>query len=80
VTDSEGLRQRDVVTVTPETKLWVDVPYGRFHRVLLIKESEGIERRLLDYKFYAWGVGLVLGVEVSGGSDRAELVRFTRAG
>jgi hypothetical protein len=58
----------------------VEVPYGRFRRVLLIKESEGIQRGLLDYKFYARGVGLVLGVEVSGGSDRAELVRFTPAG
>ncbi len=32
----------------------------------------------LDYKFYARGVGPVLGVEVSGGSDREELVSFER--
>ncbi|MGH2982992.1 MAG: hypothetical protein ACRDK5_01860 [Solirubrobacterales bacterium] len=39
--------------------------------------TELIQRSLLDYKFYARGVGPVLGVEVSGGSDREELVRFT---
>jgi hypothetical protein len=56
----------------------VEVPFGRFrHSVLLIQETERIERSLLDYKFYARGVGPVLGIEVSGGSDREELVRFT---
>jgi hypothetical protein len=57
----------------------VEVPYRLFRRrVLLIKETEGIERTLLDYKFYARGVGLVLGVEISAGAAREELVSFTR--
>jgi hypothetical protein len=56
----------------------VEVPAGSFRRVLLIRETEGIERTLLDYKFYARGVGLVLGLEVSGGSGREELVSFRR--
>jgi hypothetical protein len=57
----------------------VEVRAGRFpRRVLLIKETEGIERDLLEYKFYARGVGPVLGIEVSGGSGREELVRFRR--
>ena len=55
------------------------VPWRRFPSgVLLIKETEGIERSLLDYKFYARGVGLVLGVEISGGSGREELIGFHR--
>jgi hypothetical protein len=56
------------------------VPFGRFRDVLLIKESEGIERALLDYKFYARGVGPVLGIEVSAGSGREELVNYTPGG
>jgi hypothetical protein len=56
------------------------VPFRSFKRVLLIKESEPIQRSLLDYKFYARGVGKVLGIEVSGGTGREELVRFTRGG
>jgi hypothetical protein len=56
----------------------VEVPFGRFgRRVLLTKESSPLDPRgFLDYKFYAPGVGLVLGVEISGGSDREELVRY----
>jgi hypothetical protein len=46
-------------------------------RVVYIKESEGIERALLDYKFYARSVGPVLGIEVSAGSGREELVSYT---
>jgi hypothetical protein len=30
----------------------------------------------LEFKFYARGVGPVLAVSVSGGSDREELIRF----
>ena len=54
-----------------------EVPFGRFRNVLLIKETEGIERTLLDYKFYARGVGQVLGIEVSAGSGREELVSYS---
>jgi hypothetical protein len=53
------------------------VPAGRFRDVVMIKETEGIERALLDYKFYARGVGPVLGIEVSAGSGREELVTYT---
>ena len=53
-----------------------EVRFGKFRDVLLIKETEGIERALLDYKFYARGVGLVLGIEVSAGSGREELVSY----
>ena len=35
-----------------------------------------LEPKVLEFKFYARGVGPVLAVSVSGGSDREELVRF----
>ena len=57
-----------------------EVPYRRFGScVLLIKETSPLDPPgALDYKFYAKGVGPVLGVEISGGSDREELVDFHR--
>jgi hypothetical protein len=57
-----------------------ETPLRRFRkRVLLTKETSPLDPRgFLDYKFYGRGVGLVLGVEVSGGSDREELVRYRR--
>jgi len=57
-----------------------EVPYRRFGSgVLLIKETSPLDPPgALDYKFYARGVGPVLGLEVSGGSDRDELLSFER--
>jgi hypothetical protein len=38
-----------------------------------------LEPRLLEHKFYARGVGLVLALEISGGAKRVELLRFERS-
>ena len=54
------------------------VPYGHFRRVLMIREDNPLEPRALEFKFYARGIGPVLAVSVSGGSDREELVRYRR--
>ena len=54
------------------------VPFGHFRDVLMIREDNPLEPRVLEFKFYARGVGPVLAVSVSGGSDREELVRFRR--
>jgi hypothetical protein len=56
----------------------VEVPYGHFGHVLMTKDVNPLQPRALEYKFFARGVGPVLSVGVSGGSDREELVRFTR--
>jgi hypothetical protein len=56
----------------------VEVPAGHFRGVLMTRETNRLEPRVLEFKFYARGVGPVLAVTVSGGSDREELVRFTR--
>jgi hypothetical protein len=52
------------------------VPFGHFRHVLMTKETNPLEPRTLEFKFYARGVGPVLAVQVSGGSDREELVRY----
>lgn len=57
---------------------WVEVPFGRFRNVLMTKDYTPLEPGVLEHKFYAKGVGPVLVVGISGGSDREELLRFTR--
>jgi hypothetical protein len=52
------------------------VPFGHFRDVLLTKDFTPLHRRILEYKMYARGIGPVLVMGVSGGSDREELLRF----
>jgi hypothetical protein len=52
----------------------VEVPAGHFRRVLLTKEFNPLEPRVLEYKLYARGVGPVLALGISGGADREELL------
>ncbi len=52
------------------------VPFGRFRDAVLVKEFTPLHPRVLEYKLYAKGVGMVLATAVSGGSDREELVRM----
>lgn len=54
-----------------------EVPFGSFAHVLMTKDFTRLEPDLVEHKFYARGVGPVLTVTVSGGSDREELVRYT---
>jgi hypothetical protein len=56
----------------------VEVPVGHFKHVVLTKEWNPLEPKVLEYKLYARGVGPVLALTVSGGSDREELVSFHR--
>ncbi len=53
----------------------VHVPAGTFHNCLKSKETTPLEPDLLEYKFYAPGVGNVLTVDARSG-DREELVRI----
>ncbi len=54
-----------------------EVRYGHFRHVVLTKNYTPLEPRVLEYKLYAQGVGLVLAFGVSGGNDREELLSFT---
>jgi len=53
----------------------VTVPAGTFHNCLKSKETTPLEIDLLEYKFYAAGVGNVLTVDARTG-DREELVQI----
>jgi hypothetical protein len=55
-----------------------EVPFGHFRPALMIKEVNPLEPKVLEFKFYARGIGPVLAVSVSGGADREELVSFKR--
>ena len=55
-----------------------EVPFGHFRPVLMTRNVNPLSPRTLEFKFYARGVGPVLALSVSGGSDREELVRFRR--
>jgi hypothetical protein len=55
-----------------------EVPFGHFKDVVMTRDLNPLKPKILEYKFFARGVGPVLVIGVSGGSDREELVRFTR--
>jgi hypothetical protein len=56
------------------------VPFGHFGRgkVLMTRDVNPLEPKVLEYKFYARGIGPVLAIGVSGTADREELVRYSR--
>jgi hypothetical protein len=53
------------------------VPFGHFRPVIMTRDTTPLHPRILEYKFYAEGVGVVLAVGISGGADREELLRFS---
>jgi hypothetical protein len=55
-----------------------EVPFGHFTRVLMTRNINPLEPKSVEFKFYARGVGPVLAVGVSGGSDREDLVSFRK--
>jgi hypothetical protein len=60
------------------TEEMAQVPFGRFRKALLTKDTSAIEPNVLEYKLYARGVGPVLTLGVSGGGGREELLDVTR--
>jgi hypothetical protein len=56
-----------------------EVPAGHFKHVLMTEDFSPIEPKVSELKFYARGSGqAVLAVDVSGGTEREELVKYTR--
>ncbi len=55
-----------------------EVPAGHYTDVLMSQDTNPLEPKVLEFKFYAPQVGPVLAVGVSGGSDREELLSYTR--
>ena len=58
----------------------VEVPFRHFRSgtVLMTRELNPLEPKVLEYKFYARGIGPVLAIGVSGTADREELVRYVK--
>jgi hypothetical protein len=55
------------------------VPYGNFDGCFQTRNFSPLEPNVVEEKLYARGVGVVLEITVSGGSDRAELLSYTSA-
>jgi hypothetical protein len=64
----------EVLSVTER----VTVPFGTFDRVVTTKDYTPLEPNMLEHKYYARGVGLVLSVAVKGGPERLELVGVSK--
>jgi len=56
----------------------VEVPLGHFKDVVMTRDVNPLSPKVLEFKFFARGVGPVLAIGVSGGSDREELVSYKR--
>ena len=55
-----------------------EVPFGHFRDVLVTKDVNPLEPKVLEYKHYARGIGMVLALKASGGGNREELLSFRR--
>jgi hypothetical protein len=55
-----------------------EVPFGHFRPVLMTRDVNPLSPKVLEFKFFARGVGPVLAISVSGGSDREELVSYRK--
>ncbi|HYT78658.1 MAG TPA: hypothetical protein VEQ37_05285 [Actinomycetota bacterium] len=55
----------------------VKVPYGKFQNVMETLEWTPLEPKVIDTKFYAAGVGVILEVAAAGDKERAELASVT---
>ncbi len=54
------------------------VQAGAYTDVLVTKEWTPLEPKVVENKYYARGVGLILEVQVAGGKSRLELIEHTR--
>jgi hypothetical protein len=52
------------------------VPFGSLDGLLVTQDWTPLEPGVVEEKFYAKGIGLVLETTVRGGSDRNELVSY----
>ncbi len=55
------------------------VPHGSFRDLLVIREWNPVDPGVVEDKYYALEMGLVVEVQVRGGDERIELVRFERS-
>jgi len=55
-----------------------EVPLGHFKDVVMTRDVNPLSPKILEFKFFARGIGPVLAIGVSGGSDREELLSYKR--
>lgn len=55
------------------------VPAGTFQDLVVIQEWNPLEPDVIEDKYYAPGVGVVLEVKVEGGDGRVEMIEFTNS-
>jgi hypothetical protein len=54
-----------------------EVAAGHYDPVLMTQDTNPLEPKVYELKFYAKGVGPVMAVSVSGGTDREELISYS---
>jgi hypothetical protein len=54
-----------------------EVPAGHYAPALMTQDTNPLEPKVYELKLYARGVGPVMAVSVSGGTDREELLSYT---
>jgi hypothetical protein len=57
-----------------------EVPAGHYSPAVMTQDTNPLEPKVFELKFYARDVGPVLAVSVSGGTDREELLSYTKGG
>lgn len=55
-----------------------EVPYGTFTDCVVTKDFSPLERRVVENKWFARGIGIVKSMMVKGGTDVSELVSITK--
>jgi hypothetical protein len=55
-----------------------EVPFGRFDDLLMTRNTTPIEPDVLEYKWYAKGIGPIREESVAGGSDKTVLMDFQK--
>ena len=56
----------------------VEVEAGPYKDALVTMDTSSIEPDVVEYKFYAPGVGLLLALDISGGASREELIKVDK--
>jgi hypothetical protein len=71
VGEAEDLAEVDQLDATES------VPFGDFDQLVVIKEWNPLEPDVVEEKYFAQDVGLVLEIKIEGGDGRTELIDYT---
>jgi hypothetical protein len=77
VVGADGAQPGVAMPANPTTGTCFRRPFRHFPTAVMIKQTTPLEPKALEYSYHAPGIGLVLTLAVSGGTDRVELVRHS---